>query len=135
MTNTIPELDTKGLRQFGLILAGMIAIMVGLVLPYLFKFAFTPWPWAIGAGLAIWTLLAADQIRPVYRGWMRLALLLNAIVTRLVLGIVFYLVVLPIGLIFRIRGVDPMHRALDDKAKSYRTLSTGRSRNHMEKPF
>ena len=135
MTNIIPELDTKGLRQFGLILAGMIAVMLGLVLPYLFKFAFTPWPWVGGAVLAIWTLLAAEQIRPVYRGWMRVALLLNAIVTRVVLGVVFYLVVLPIGLIFRIRRVDPMHRTLDDTVKSYRTPSADRPHSHMEKPF
>ena len=131
----IPELDARGLRRFGLTFAGIVAVLFGLVLPWLFDRGLPWWPWAFGALVSVWSLAAPASLRPFYRGWMRFGLLLNAVMSRLVLGVVFYVVVLPIGLVLRLRGHDPMARRLDPDASSYRVDSPKQRPNHMEKPF
>src|SRR3972149_7215658 len=75
-------------------------------------------PWLL-AGLAL-TLAAAAVLspaglRPVHRVWMRGADLLAWVNTRLVLGLVYFLVMTPIGLLMRLAGRDPLDRRLGDR--------------------
>lgn len=58
-------------------------------------------------------------LKPIYSVWMALAVVLGFIMTRVILTIVFYLVVTPIGLIMRAVGRDPLDRKLDSNASSY----------------
>jgi len=51
------------------------------------------------------------------------------------LSIVFYLIFLPIGLIMRLFGKDPMKRKFDKSTKTYRVKSKQPSVDHLEKPF
>jgi len=85
--------------------------------------------------LAIWALLAPGTLLPVYRGWMKFGLLLSRITTPLILGVVFFLVIAPMGLVMRLAGHDPMARRFDGAAASYRLASQQRPSRHMEKPF
>lgn len=66
---------------------------------------------------------------------MKFGLLLNRITTPIVLGVVFYLVIFPIGLIVRLTGRDPMTRNFDDGAASYRVESKKPRRGNTERPF
>ena len=50
---------------------------------------------------------------------MKFAFVLGWINTRLILGIFFYLILTPVGLIMRLFGRDPLHRKLDRKATTY----------------
>ena len=134
-SHDIPELDRKGLREFGLVTGGIIAALFGLFFPWLLDSGIPLWPWAVGGGLALWALVAPASLRPVYYGWMRLALLLSRITTPIILGIVFFLVILPFGLVMRLMGRDPMARRFDEAAKSYRIPSSKESPERMEKPF
>jgi len=133
--NEIPQLDRSGRRKFGLIFGGFVMLVFGVALAWLFGYGFTIWPWLLGAGFWIWALAAPDSIDPFYRLWMRFAFLLNAVITRIVLGLVFYLVVWPIGIVIRLRGQDPMRRTLDSHAASYRILRQKVPPTDMTKPF
>ena len=66
---------------------------------------------------------------------MRFGFIMNAIMTPVVLGIVFYTTIVPVGLIFRLRGRDLLHREWDDELVSYRVVSGRSHATHMEKPF
>jgi len=135
MMHDIPELDAKGLRQFGLMLAGFIAGIFGLLLPWIWGFSLPVWPWVVGGVFLVWSLLAPTSMRPVYVGWMRVALLIGGVINRILLGTVFYLVIFPMGIIMRMMGKDPMRRKLDESKKSYRVQTKDAPREHMEKPF
>lgn len=131
----IPELDRRGLREFG-IMTGMIVLgLFGLFLPWLFEFNFPVWPWIVGSILVAWGLIAPNSLKPVYRGWMKFGLLLSRVTTPIVLGIVFFGVVFPIGAIMRLRGRDPMTRRLDPEAKTYRVISKPSPKENMQRPF
>ncbi|HMP61457.1 MAG TPA: SxtJ family membrane protein [Gemmatales bacterium] len=57
-----------------------------------------------GLGLAV-----PAAVKPVFVGWTVLAFPIGWLISRLVLGIMFYLVFTPLGLFFRLVGRDPRH--------------------------
>ena len=133
--SNVLQRDRKGLREFGLTTGGLIAVLFGVVFPWLLDAAFPLWPWLICAVLALWALLAPDTMQPLYYWWMRFGLLLNRITTPLILGIVYFVVLTPIALIFKMVGRDAMARKFNTTAQSYRVLSKKISKSSMEKPF
>lgn len=133
--HSIPELDRKGLREFGLMTGGLVAGLFGLFFPWLLETGRPLWPWLLAGTLAGWALIAPASLRPVYHFWMRLALWLSRITTPIILGVVFFLVISPVALVMKLIGRDAMARRVDENAKSYRVPSHQAPREHMEKPY
>jgi hypothetical protein len=133
--HSIPELDRKGLREFGLMTGGLVAGLFGLFFPWLLETGLSLWPWLVAGTLAAWALIAPASLRPVYRAWMRLALWLGRITTPIILGVVFFLVISPVALVMKLISRDAMARRFDENAKSYRVPSCQAPREHMEKPY
>ena len=135
MFNEIPELDKKGLRDFGLITGALFAGIFGLLLPWKFEWAWPIWPWAIFAVLWVMAFALPRQLEPVYQVWMRFGLIIGSIMSRIILGFVFFLVVTPLGLMMRATGKDPMNRQLDDSLETYREPISENKSNSFDKPF
>jgi hypothetical protein len=131
----IPQLDRTDLRKFGLTFGLIIAAVFGVLLPLLLGLGYRLWPWVTGGIFTIWALAAPVSIGPFYRLWMRFGFVLNAVMSRLVLGAVFFIAVLPTGLVLKLRGKDPMQRKPDAQARSYRVISDRSSAKDMENPF
>jgi hypothetical protein len=133
--HTIPELDDKGLREFGLTFGAAIIVIFGLFFPWLLELSWPVWPWIIAAPLWLLALIHPEWLRWIYRAWMRFGLLASRVMTPLVLGIVFFVMITPMALVRRLMGNDPMKRALDRNQKSYRVKSTKSPKEKLEKPF
>ena len=131
----IPELDRKGLREFAFVTGGILAVLFGLLFPWLLGSSYPLWPWVVAGLLALWGIVAPHSLQPVYRGWMKFGLLLSRVTTPLILGIVFYGMILPMGLVMRLFGRDPMARRFDEQAESYRVQHPKRPRENVERPF
>ena len=78
-----------------------------------------PWWFGLSASTLLVTLVAPDLLAPLNRAWMRLASILNTIVSPIVLGIMFFGVFAPIGIVMRLAGRDAMRRRLDPRARTY----------------
>ena len=104
-------------RSFGLVFAGIFGLIGFLPL----VFGEVPRAWAlILAGIFLLAALAFPRLlAPFNRVWMRFGLLLHRIVSPLVLGIMFFGVITPIGLLMRLLGKDPLRLRLDKAAGSY----------------
>lgn len=79
---------------------------------------------ATAFGIAAAVFLAATLIRPsilhpLNRAWMAFGNLLHRVVNPIVLGVIFYVVLTPMGVLMRLRGRDPMQRRLDPQSTSY----------------
>jgi hypothetical protein len=131
----VPVLDRKGLRSFALQVGAAIALVFGALLPWLFGFRWPLWPWIVGGVLILWGLVAPNTLRPVHRAWMGLAAILHRIMSPIILGIVFFLVVSPMAFVMRLARRDPLRRALDPGSKSYRVGSEPLRPDNLERPF
>jgi len=67
-------------------------------------------PGAIGAALAAAGLLLPTRLKPVYRGWMALALAISKVTTPVFMGVVFFGVLTLLGLVMRLFGRRPLAR-------------------------
>lgn len=105
------------LRKFGLLFTVVFAALAAFAA---YK-GNRMWPWLLaGAGFFLVTgLFLRPLLGPLYIGWMKFAFLLGWINTRLILGLFFYLILTPVGLIMRLFGRDPLHRKFDRKSTSY----------------
>lgn len=130
----IKELDRKGLRDFALTTGAIVAVLFGLFFPWLLERPIPRWPWVITAVLVVWGLAAPSSLRPVYRGWMKFGLLMSKVTTPLIMGLVFFLVVTPTGLVRRLLGKDSLARRFDRSA-TYRVPSHKAPIRNLEKPF
>ena len=137
MQNDIPELDENGLQQFGLILAALLALIFGMLLPYLWGLQLLPnYYWiALGGCVAVWALLFPASMRGFYNAWMRVAMVIGHVVNTIILAIVYMLVIVPMGIVMQLMGKDPMRLKWDKTVKSYRQKSTVPQKKHFERPF
>ncbi len=113
----LPERTTQKLRKFSL---GIVLICTGLGALLFFK----EHPVAAGvfASLTLWGilgLLIPTIITPLYLFMSVLGLILGWFNTRIILGLVFFLVFTPLGLFFRLIRRDPLNRRPDSKRETY----------------
>jgi hypothetical protein len=55
--------------------------------------------------------------------------------TRIILGLLFFVMFAPVALLFRLFGRDPLARRLDKSATTYRIASDKPPRERLERPF
>jgi len=125
----------KGLRTFGLLTGAILAVLFGLLLPWLFDRTLPLWPWIVAGTLWLWALFLPVTLLPVYRGWIAVGNVLGWVNTRIILAIMFYLLFLPVGLFMRVMGKDPMARDIEKTLKTYRVERSRKNRNHVENPY
>lgn len=124
----------KDLRSFGL-LVGTVFGVIGLW-PMVFRGEpMRLWAMVLGGTLILLGGVAPRLLAPAHKGWMWMGQILGWINTRILLGIVFYGLVTPIGLIFRLMGKDTVRRTFSEETQSYRVLRTPRPHSHMKNQF
>jgi Saxitoxin biosynthesis operon protein SxtJ len=127
------QTEIKQLRSFGLMVGGIFT-------------AIGAWPlvgaqplrwWAIGLGGLLMVLggTVPQVLALPYRGWMAVGHVLGWINTRIILGVVFYALLTPMGLIRRALGHDPMRMNGDSKQDTYRVLKSARPPSHLKHQF
>ena len=132
--HVIPELDRKGLREFGLVTGAIVAVLFGLFFPWLLERDWPLWPWVIFGVLAVFGLVAPMALNPVYKIWMRFGLIMSKIMTPLIMSIVFYIVITPVGLFRKVFAKDSLARTFDE-TDSYRVPSKKAPVENLEKPY
>ena len=124
----------KELRQFGLFVGAVFAV-IGLW-PLVFRGEpLRLWATGIGGLLVLCGGLLPSVLAPVHKGWMWVGHILGWINTRILLGIVFYGLIAPIGIVFRLMGKDTMRQTFSESSATYRVLRSPRPRSHMKCQF
>ena len=82
------------LRSFGYIFGGISCCLFGLILPFILNRPIPVWPWIIGIVFGLWALVVPKTLKQVYKVWMLFGNIMGWINSRIILGILFY-VVLP----------------------------------------
>jgi hypothetical protein len=123
-------------REFGLVVGGVFVLLSGWWL-YRGKFItaiYVTLP--LGMLLILLGLLWPRALVLPNRAWMLLAEGLSFVTTRIILGLVFFLVITPIGVLKRLSGWDPLSRRSPRSASYWKPYSERqRDPRHYEKMF
>lgn len=128
------EVSQKKLRQFGLLIGGIF-----FLLSLWFFFRNSAVLSALLFALAF-LLLTSSIIRPIslrlpYRCWMTIAFVLGGMIARLLLTIIFYLILTPIGFTARFFGKKMLDIKFHDKKNSYWIPVDSNKQYNYEKMF
>lgn len=104
-------------RAFGLLLAALCGA-IALVATWEGKYSAPWWSTAAVVFLAI-ALLAAPLLGPLNRAWRWFSLRLFEILNPIIMGILFFGVLTPVGIIMRIAGKDPLRLRFEPDKPSY----------------
>ena len=124
--------NKEEIRKFGFLIGGvLIAISIFMLWKALTYYQLVL---IIGISFILLGLIIPIILKPIYIAWMTFATILGWIMTRVILAILFYLIVTPIGLIARIFGVKFLDLSWNDNVKSYWNKRGG-SISDIEKQF
>jgi Saxitoxin biosynthesis operon protein SxtJ len=126
--------DNAELRNFGLLFGAFLATLFG-VIPLVRHHFMPAWPWIVAALLGLLAFLVPAALVYPHRLWIHLGSALGWLNTRVLLSLVYLLIVVPIALLMRWFGGDPMVRKFEPARDSYRTPMKQRSSKHLERPF
>jgi len=104
-------------RKFGLTIGGVFAFIA------IWK-AITGSVWGflwggLAAALILFALAQPSLLAPLNGLWLKFGLLLHRIVSPIIMAILFYATILPVGLLMRAVGKDPLRLKLEKDANSY----------------
>ena len=91
-------------RKFGIFFF-VVFLLIGMW-PYLYKGELRFWSIIISLIFLILGIFNSKFLSPLNKLWMKLGIILGKVVSPLVMGIIFFLVVTPIGLLLRLFRKD-----------------------------
>ena len=120
MKNT--ELKIGSNKSFGIVF--FIVFLLVAIYPLINNSEIRIWSLITAVIFLILGLTNSKVLTPLNKLWFKFGLLLGKVVSPLIMGIIFFLVVTPIGLIMRIIGKDLLNLKFNNK-KSYWIEKTG----------
>jgi len=122
------------LRSFGFIVSGGFTVVAFWPLVWRHE---DPRVWALilGVVLAAMAAIVPRALEPFHRVWMMLGERLGWVNSRIILSVVYYGVVVPVGLVRRVMGSDPMRRHFEPDAVSYKSTRARRPSSHMRHQY
>jgi hypothetical protein len=131
-------MNAEQLRSFGWITGLLIIVLVGGLLPWIWDKNILKWQeitGPLGITLIIWAFAHPASLIHIYRPWMFLADKIGWVNTRIIMLLLFYVVIFPMGAMMRLMGKDPMARKFQKETISYRIPKQPQTKDHMETPF
>lgn len=104
-------------RNFGLMFAGVFLSIAAIA--WLINGSHQHWAIILGAAFLTVALVWSPLLLPLNRLWEQLGHSLGLVSNSVLLGIFFFFIITPFGLMMRLVSSDPMHRRRDRVASSY----------------
>jgi hypothetical protein len=104
-------------RGFGFVVAAAFAV-IGLT-PLAHSGALRWGAFAIGVAFFVIAPTLPGLLRPFNRQWLKTRPVLRRVVIQIVMRLLFFLVIAPVGIAMRVIGNDPLRRRRDPAASTY----------------
>ena len=119
-------------RNFGLVF--FFVFLIVSLWPLLNEGPLKIWSIIIGIIFLILGLINSKLLTPLNILWSKFGMFLGSIVSPIVMGIVFFLVITPTGFIMKIMGKDLLNKKYDSKKKTY-WINRGKTKTTMKQQF
>lgn len=122
-------------RFFGLTF--FIFFLLIALWPLLWDRPLRPAPLGISLAFLATAFIRPALLAPLNKLWLKFGALLHAITSPIILGVMFYLVIMPIGLLMRLAGKDFLRLRFDPDTPSYwiRREPPGPEKNSLHRQF
>ena len=127
-----PNIRIGSNRNFGLVF--FFVFLIVSLLPLLKEEPFRIWSIVISIIFLILGLMNSKLLTPLNKLWFKFGLFLGSIVSPIVMGIVFFLVITPIGFVMKIMGKDLLNKKKDNDKKSY-WINRSKTKSTMKQQF
>lgn len=107
----------KELREFGLVVGAVLGVL-GALLWWKSKDVY-PYLLVASIFLVFFGLALPAVLKPLQKIWMTIALIIGYLMTRIILGVLFYLVITPLGITSRVLNKDFFDLTIDKTSGSY----------------
>ena len=112
-------ISKKQLREFGLLIGFGFPLLIGWLIPALMGHEFRAWTLWVGFIGLLFGINSPRLLYYPYKFWIKLGLTLGWVNSRIILGLVYMIILLPIAFIMRLIGYDPL-RTKQSGEKTYR---------------
>jgi hypothetical protein len=120
-------------RSFGLVFAAVFFIVA--LFPLLDDGTTRLWALAVAAIFCLAAFFCTVVLKPLNLIWFKFGLLLHKIINPIIMGLMFYLTIMPIGLIMRISGKDILNLKIDKTASTYWITRETPKRDSLKNQF
>jgi hypothetical protein len=129
------EVRVGSSRAFGFVFAAVFVVLA--FGPLLKGHPVRLWALPVAAAFGLVAVAAPGLLRPLNLLWFRFGLLLHAVINPVVMSLIYWVSVVPVGLIMRAVGKDPLRLRRDAAAASYwvRREPPGPGSGTMSKQF
>ena len=135
MGGRIPaRLSHRETRHFGLVV-GSAFLLLGALLMWRGRVVEARGFVFVGGILVVLGAVRPELLGPVRKAWMAMALAISKITTPIILGLMYFGVITPIGLFRRLLGRDPMRTRPSAHTLWISRESAGRQPTSMERQF
>jgi len=124
----------QDLRKFGLIVGSLFGLL-GVWPALVHGRALRTWAVTLAGVLAVSALVFPRSLAHIHQGWMKVGHVLGWINTRIIMGVIFFVLFTPLGLVMDLMGKDPMLRRFEPNLDSYRVKKGTRPTSHMNLQF
>ena len=100
-------------RNFGLVFFTVFLILS--IWPLMYEEPIRVWSFLISIVFLILGLMNSKILTPLNQFWFKFGMLLGSIIAPIVMGVVFFIVVTPIGLFMKIMNKDLLNKKYDKK--------------------
>ena len=117
------EIKLGSNRSFGIVFFIVFALIA--IYPLINQGEVRIWSLIISFLFLFLGLLNSKILTPINKLWFKFGLFLGKIISPIIMGLIFFLVVTPIGLLMRLFGKDVLNLKLNKKKSSYWIEKTG----------
>ena len=125
--------SNKELRKFGFIFGFGLPIFVGFLIPALGGHTFKLWTLLLAIPTLLISVFKVSLLSIPYKIWMKIGYFLGYINSRIILGLIFILLLIPISSIMKLFNYDPLKRKFT-KSTSYKINKTN-NENDLKRIF
>ena len=118
------KISKKQLRDFGYLIGFGLPLIFGWLIPSIRDHTFRLWTIWVSIPTLMIGIISPRILQKPYQAWMQIGYLLGCVNNRIVLGIVFLLVLMPISFVMRAFGYDPL-RVKKSNLPSYKENKKG----------
>lgn len=129
------EPNRRELKTFGILMAVFISVLFGVILPVIGERPYPAWPFIISSAVLVSGFILPVILTPLFYFWIFFGRIIGQINLYILMSIIYFFVFSPVAFFFKLTGKDPMKRAFDRNAVSYRETCEQKTKDHMKRPY